>query len=79
MDGGDRPPSPETTWIWAPIDAVINWEAIIPKGFSGVLLTRWVVARTCGWLSQSRRLSKDDKAFMYATVIRLMVRRLAKP
>ena len=79
-----HPPKPRG--VWAPIDAVIDWEAIIPKGFRGVLPRRWVVERTFGWLSQSRRLSKDyerlcatSEALIYATMIRLMVRRLTKP
>lgn len=79
-----HPPKPRG--VWAPIDAVIDWEAIIPKGFRGVLPRRWVVERTFGWLSQSRRRSKDyerlcatSEALIYATMIRLMVRRLAKP
>lgn len=54
------------------------------KGF--VLLPhRWVVERTFGWLNRWRRLSKDyerltdtSEALIYATMSRLMVRRLAK-
>jgi putative transposase len=79
-----HPPKPRG--IWAPIDAVIDWEAIIPKGFRGVLPRRWVVERTFGWLLQSRRLSKDyerlsdtSEALIYATLTRLMARRLARP
>jgi len=78
-----HPPKPRG--IWAPIDAVIDWDAIIPKGFRGVLPRRWVIERTFGWVSQSRRLSKDyerlcetSEALIYATMTRLMVRRLAK-
>src|SRR5215467_4957626 len=78
-----HPPKPRGTW--APIDAVIDWDAIIPKGFRGVLPRRWVIERTFGWVSQSRRLSKDDErlcetseALIYATMTRLMVRRLAR-
>jgi putative transposase len=79
-----HPPKPRG--VWAPIGAVIDWDAIIPKGFRGVLPRRWVVERTFGWLLQSRRLSKDyerlcttSEALIYATMIRLMVRRLARP
>jgi putative transposase len=47
---------------------------------------RWVVERTFSWLSQNRRMSKDyyerlcasAEAFVYAAMIRLMVRRLAR-
>ena len=63
---------------------MIDWEALLPKGFRGVLPRRWVVERTIGWLGQSRRLSKDyerlcatSEALVYATMTRLMVRRLA--
>ena len=54
------------------------------KGF--VLLPhRWVVERTFGWLNRWRRLSKDyerltetSETLIYATMTRLMVRRLAR-
>jgi putative transposase len=54
------------------------------KGF--VLLPhRWVVERTFGWLNRWRRLSKDyerltdtSETLIYATMSRLMVRRLAR-
>ncbi len=46
---------------------------------------RWVVERTFWWLGQDRRMSKDyerqcvtAEAFVYAAMIRLMVRRLAR-
>lgn len=55
------------------------------KGF--VLLPhRWLVERTFGWLNRWRRLSKDyerlpetSEAMLYATMSRIMVKRLAKP
>jgi len=54
------------------------------RGFV-VLPRRWVVERTFAWLSQARRLSKDyeelpatSEAMIYVTMIRLMVRRLAR-
>lgn len=50
-----------------------------------VLPRRWVVERTLSWLGQGRRLSKDyerlcatSEALVYATMSRLMVRRLAQ-
>ena len=56
-----------------------------PKGFV-VLPRRWVVERTFAWLVRNRRLSKDyeylpetEESFVYAAMIRLMLRRLAHP
>ena len=47
---------------------------------------RWIVERTLGWINRERRLSKDyeqlpetSEAWVYVTMIRLMVRRLARP
>jgi putative transposase len=78
-----HPPKPRG--VWAPVGAVIDWDALIPKGFRGVLPRRWVVERTFSWLLQSRRLSKDyerlcetSEALIYATMSRLMLRRLAR-
>jgi putative transposase len=55
------------------------------KGFQGVLPRRWVVERTFAWLLHSRRLARDyerltdtDEALIYATMARLMTRRLAR-
>ena len=54
------------------------------KGFQ-VLPRRWVVEHTFGWLTHYRRLSKDyeqlpetSKAMIYAAMVRLMLRRLAR-
>ena len=54
------------------------------KGFH-LLPRRWVVERTFSWLNHYRRLSKDyeelpenSEAFIYAAMIHLMVRRLAR-
>jgi len=53
------------------------------KGFQK-LPRRWVVERTFAWFGNARRLSKDyeyhlqsSEAMIYATMIRIMVRRLA--
>lgn len=50
-----------------------------------VLPRRWVVERTFGWLGRNRRLSKDyefytgvAEAFIYAAMIHLFLRRLAR-
>jgi transposase len=55
------------------------------KGFQGVLPRRWAVERTFAWLMYSRRLARDyesltstDEALIYATMSRLMLRRLAR-
>ena len=54
------------------------------QGFQ-VLPKRWIVERTFAWLNRQRRLGKDyerlpqtSEAFIYAAMIRLMLRRLAK-
>ena len=56
-----------------------------PKGFV-VLPRRRVVERTFAWLVRNRRLSKDyeylpetEESFVYAAMIRLMLRRLVNP
>jgi putative transposase len=74
--------------LWWPVDQPIPaevWAAARPKGFRGVLPRRWVVERTFSWFGQSRRLSKDyerrcetSEALIFATMCRLMVRRLAR-
>jgi len=55
------------------------------KEYRGVLPRRWAAERTFTWLSQSRRLAKEyerlcetSEAMIYATMSRLMLRRLAR-
>ena len=64
----------------------IDWQKLLPRrrGFE-LLPRRCVVERTFSWLSQNRRMSKDyerlcatSEAFIYAAMIRLIVRRLAR-
>jgi transposase len=68
---------------WVPEGVEVDEEQIRPKGFH-VLKRRWVVERTFAWLSTWRRLAKDyellpssEEAWIYITMIRLMLRRLA--
>src|SRR5215210_6682916 len=87
-----KPPKPvpeETARIWAEEWAkegeAIDWQRLMPPRGFRVLPRRWVVERTFSWLGQNRRMSKDyerlcasAEAFVYAAMIRLMARRLAR-
>lgn len=87
-----HPPKPRGEWIphgdgTQPETDSFTWERLPPvrEGFRGVLPRRWVVERTFSWFGQSRRLSKDyerlcetSEALIYATMSRLMARRLAR-
>jgi putative transposase len=73
------------THVWAPKDAVIDWDKILPPPGFRALPRRWVVERTFSWIGQSRRTSKDyerlcetGESMIYAVMTRLMVRRLAR-
>ncbi len=63
----------------------VDWEKLLPpRGFQ-VLPRRWVVERSFAWICHNRRMSKDyerlcstSEAFVYAAMMRLMVRRLAR-
>lgn len=51
-----------------------------------VLPKRWIVERTLAWMGRCRRLAKDFEnlsriasAFVHLAMIRLMLRRLARP
>ena len=85
-----HPPRPRGEWV--PLGTGSDprpfaWRRVPSErtGFRGVLPRRWVVERTFSWLGQNRRLSKDyerlcetSECLIYATMIRLMVRRLAR-
>jgi putative transposase len=62
-----------------------DWQRLMPPRGYVALPRRWVVERTFSWLSQNRRMSKDyerscasGEALVYAAMIRLMARRLAR-
>jgi putative transposase len=70
---------------WAKEGKKIDWQRLMPPRGYVALPRRWVVERTFSWLGQNRRTSKDyerlcesAEAFVYAAMIRLMVRRLAR-
>ena len=68
-------------WVWVRND--VEPEPI-PAGFE-VIRRRWVVERTFAWISRNRRMSRDyellpetGEALIYVTMIRLMLKRLAR-
>jgi putative transposase len=85
-----HPPKPRGEWV--PLGTgsdprPFEWRRLPREssGFRGVLPRRWAVERTFSWLGHSRRLSKDyerlcetGEALIYATMTRLMARRLAR-
>jgi transposase len=92
VDVVERPkkPAPEEVlmrWAreWAKEGVSVDWQELLPpKGFV-VLPRRWVVERTIAWIDQNRRMSKDyerlcasGEVLVYAAMIRLMTRRLAR-
>jgi putative transposase len=84
-----HPPKPRGEWVPLGTGSAprpFEWRRRPPEraAFRGVLPRRWVVERTFSWFGQSRRLSRDyeklcetSEALIYATMSRLMVRRLA--
>ncbi len=75
----------------AAVQALGPWDLQIIKrsdqavGFQ-VLPKRWIVERTFAWLGRCRRLAKDYEhrtrfavAYIHLAMIRLMLRRLARP
>ena len=70
---------------WAKEGEKFDWQRLMPLSGFRVLPRRWVLERTFSWLSQNRRMSKDyerlcasAQAFVYAAMVRLMARRLAR-
>ena len=73
------------TWL----EDLFGWKLEVvekAKGQAGfqILPKRWIVERTFAWLVRQRRLARDyerlpesSEAFIYAAMIRLMLRRLA--
>jgi putative transposase len=68
-------------WVWVSKD--VEPEPL-PEGFE-VIKRRWVVERTFAWICRNRRMSRDyeflpetGEALIYVTMIRLMLKRLAK-
>jgi transposase len=85
-DGAYQGPATATA-----VSALGRWELEVVKrsdqaqGFV-VLPKRWIVERTFAWLGRCRRLSKDFEtltrtalAFLRLAMIRLMLRRIARP
>lgn len=67
-------------------DYYLDWEVVKRKQSKGfqVLPWRWIVERTLAWIVRHRRLTIDyealpatSEAFIYAAMVRIMVRRLA--
>jgi putative transposase len=72
------------------VEEFLDWTLQIvekPKDQNGfqALPKRWIVERTFAWLVRQRRLARDyerlphtSESFVYAAMVRLMIRRLAK-
>jgi putative transposase len=85
-----RKPAPEEVLMkWAEELAKegtkADWHELLPARGFHVLPHRWVVERSFAWIDHNRRMSKDyerlcasSEAFVYAGMIRLMLRRLTR-
>jgi transposase len=87
-----KPPKPvlekvAKVWAeeWSKEGKEVDWQRLMPPRGFVALPRRWVVERTFSWLGQNRRMSKDyerlcasAEVFVYAAMIRLMVRRLSR-
>jgi transposase len=83
-DGGFRGPLEQWVAQALHIDLEIVLKEDGQKGFQ-VLPKRWVIERTNAWISRQRRLARDyerlpvsSESFIYATMIRLGLRRLSQ-
>jgi len=70
---------------WAKEGKAIDWQRLMPPRGFVALPRRWVMERTFAWISHNRRMGNDyerlcatGEAFVYAAMVRLMVRRLAR-
>ncbi len=70
---------------WSKGRRQIDWHKLLVRRGFEILPRRWVVERTFAWLSHHPRMSKDyerlcdtSESFVYAGMIRLMVRRLGR-
>ena len=75
----DRPDTQMKKGMWLPVGSPVP---VIETGFKA-LPRRWVVERTLAWIGKNRRMSKDyeylpssSEAFVYISMIRLMLKRL---
>ena len=72
---------------WAKEGVAVDWKKLLPppKDSRAFLPKRWIVERSLSWISRNRRMSNDyeklcatGEAFIYAAMVRLMMRRLAR-
>src|SRR5215204_5236090 len=70
---------------WVKEGKKVDWQRLMPPRGFRVLPRRWVVERTFAWICHNRRMAKDyerlcatGEAFVYASMTRVMVRRLAR-
>ena len=69
---------------WTKEGVRVEWQKLLPPQGFQILPRRWVLERSFAWICHNRRMSKDyerlcstGEAFVYAAIIRLMVKRLA--
>jgi putative transposase len=81
-----HPWRPRGMWVWPGMEITEEMLEVFkrPKGFRN-LPRRWVVERTLAWIGRNRRMSKDyeylprsSESMVQLTMIRLMLKRLAR-